>query len=130
MGLLLSILFMLVQLYMYICLWYLIILLHTVIYLMILWKLQLLFLLFCGWTRGVRVVFFRARRWSSNSIRMYKSNFTTKKIVKCTHGSVWNCCTIFGMMYLGADNSSIDCRETFAIAWSASMQLKKYSVVN
>ena len=32
-------------------------------------------------TRGVRVVFSRARMRSSNSARMNKSNFTTEKIV-------------------------------------------------
>ena len=39
-------------------------------------------------TRGVRVVSSRTRMSSSNSVRMYKSNFTAEKIVWCTHESV------------------------------------------
>ena len=50
---------------------------------------------------------------SSNSARVYKSNFTTVK--PCSvHNAVFKIVvhqldTIIVMMYLGADNSSIDC---------------------
>ena len=47
---------------------------------------------------------------------MHKPSFTTEKIVYCTHDSVRKyCSSIMGIMYLGADNSSIDCRGTLAI---------------
>ena len=59
-------------------------------------------------TRGVRVVFSVTRMRSSNSVRINKSDFTTEKIVWCTHESVRNCCssqccqldTIIDMMYV------------------------------
>ena len=58
--------------------------------------------------RGVRIVFSITRMRSSNSARINKSDFTTEKIVQCTHDSVRNCCssqccqldTIIDMMYV------------------------------
>ena len=44
-------------------------------------------------TQGVRVFFSSAKMQSSNSARMNKPNFTTKKIVYCTHDRVRNCCS-------------------------------------
>ena len=52
--------------------------------------------------------FFVTRMRSNNSARINKSDFTTEKIVQCTHDSVQNCCssqccqldTIIDMMYV------------------------------
>ena len=63
--------------------------------------------------------FSRAECDICNIARMYKSNFTTKK--SCSvHMTVFENVvhkldTIMDMMYLGADNSSIDCRGTLTI---------------
>ena len=50
---------------------------------------------------------------------MYKTNFTTENIVSVHMTvfdiNVYQLDTIIGMMYLGADNSFIDCRGTLAI---------------
>ena len=56
-------------------------------------------------TRGVRVVFPETKMRSSNSARINKSDFTTEKIVQCTHDSVRNycssqCCQLYTIIYM------------------------------
>ena len=59
-------------------------------------------------TRGVRVVFSVTKMRSSNSARINKFDFSTEKIVQCTHDNVGNCCssqccqldTFIDMMYV------------------------------
>ena len=70
-------------------------------------------------TRGVRVVFSVTRMRSNNSARINKSDFTTEKIVLCTHDSVRNCCssqccqldTIIDMMYV--EDQSKQCAQIY-----------------